>query len=222
MFVSTEIITKNLLIYFDPANDKSLTNEKTIIIDISRNQNDGKITNFPTYRSENLGSFLFDGMDDFIQLETDIDLTNRFTIIAFIRPSNNNNKDSCIFCSTANSNQNWFGIRNNRLCLFSTQFSDINNFEVIGPELIPNNWYQIVATVNFREVRLYVNGVRQKVVDKNFEIGHWIGSCTIGKYGTANDKFYSGEIASLQVYNKVLYNEDIQTIFEAFRTRFSI
>ena len=62
------IVTDGLVMYLDAANPKSYPGTGTTWTDISRNNNNGTLTNGPTFSSANLGSIVFDGSNDAIQL----------------------------------------------------------------------------------------------------------------------------------------------------------
>ena len=61
------IVTDGLVMYLDAANPKSYPGAGTIWTDISRNNNNGTLTNGPTFSSANLGSIVFDGVDDYVE-----------------------------------------------------------------------------------------------------------------------------------------------------------
>jgi uncharacterized delta-60 repeat protein len=64
------------VLYLDAANTKSYVSGSTTWNDISRGGNNGTLTNGPTFNSANGGSIVFDGVDDYIQIENTINLPN--------------------------------------------------------------------------------------------------------------------------------------------------
>jgi hypothetical protein len=58
-----DIITDGLVLYLDAANTKSYIGSGTTWKDLSRNSNDGTLTNGPTFDSGNSGSIVFDGVE---------------------------------------------------------------------------------------------------------------------------------------------------------------
>lgn len=59
------IVTDGLVMYLDAANPKSYPGSGTTWTDISRNGNNFSLVNGPTFNSANLGSIVFDGVDDY-------------------------------------------------------------------------------------------------------------------------------------------------------------
>ena len=64
---SPKIATNGLVLYLDAANTKSYVSESLMWNDISRGGNNGTLTNDPTFDSNNGGSIVFDGIDDYIE-----------------------------------------------------------------------------------------------------------------------------------------------------------
>jgi len=58
------IVTNGLALYLDAANPQSYSGSGTTWTDLSRNGNNGTLTNGPTFNSNNRGSILFDGTND--------------------------------------------------------------------------------------------------------------------------------------------------------------
>ena len=62
------IVTNGLILDLDAAKKDSYPTTGTAWNDISGNRNNGTLTNGPTFNSDNGGSIVFDGVDDFISL----------------------------------------------------------------------------------------------------------------------------------------------------------
>ena len=63
---SPKIVTDGLIFYVDAANPKSYAGVGTVWSDMSKNSNDGTLTNGPTFDSDNGGSIVFDGSNDYV------------------------------------------------------------------------------------------------------------------------------------------------------------
>ncbi len=61
-------ITNGLVLYLDAANKKSYPGSGTTWTDLSGNVYNGTLTNGPTFSAANMGSIVFDGTNDNIQL----------------------------------------------------------------------------------------------------------------------------------------------------------
>jgi len=63
---SPKIVTDGLVLYLDAANTKSFISGSTTWNDISKNKNDGTLINGPTFNPNNMGSIVFDGLNDYV------------------------------------------------------------------------------------------------------------------------------------------------------------
>lgn len=61
-----DIVENGLVLYLDAGNTKSYPGSGTVWTDLSRNGNNGTLTNGPTFNSANIGSIVFDGSNDHI------------------------------------------------------------------------------------------------------------------------------------------------------------
>ena len=61
-----KIVTNGLVLYLDAANKKSYPGSGTTWTDLSGNNNTGTLTNGPTFDSNNGGSIVFDGTNDYV------------------------------------------------------------------------------------------------------------------------------------------------------------
>jgi len=68
MFTGPNISTSGLVLALDAANTKSYPGSGTTWTDMSGNNNNGTLTNGPTFNSANGGSIVFDGSNDFVTL----------------------------------------------------------------------------------------------------------------------------------------------------------
>ena len=67
-YYGPRIVTTNLVTCLDAANPKSYSGSGSTWIDISRRGNDTSLFNTPTFSSENLGTFTFDGANDYASI----------------------------------------------------------------------------------------------------------------------------------------------------------
>lgn len=62
------IVRDGLVLHLDAANKKSYPGSGTTWYDLSGNSKNATLTNGPTYSTTNNGSFVFDGIDDYVQV----------------------------------------------------------------------------------------------------------------------------------------------------------
>jgi hypothetical protein len=190
-------------------------------IDRSKNKFNGSLRNSVVYDGSDKPSLSFNGIDDFIPLRS-LTLGNTFTISAFINLSGNN-VDTSIIGTDANGSDNWFGITNNKLYGRFTELADVNNSSLTGATTLSNlRWYFVAMTVNINTVKLYVNGVEDASGSVVWNIGAWNALFTLGRRSSIAQLYFYGDIATVQIYNRVLSASEIQKNFNSQRKRFNI
>lgn len=197
-----EISTKDLVL---PGNNYTLVNLNNTFYDL-----------------QNGGSIILDGTDDYISVYNTINLGNTFTINAVIKLTSNNS-DTVIFGTNANGSDNWFGITTNKLYTYFTEIADVNNNSHTGNTTLSNGtWYYVTLTVNGSTVTFYLNGVLDGTKTVAFTIGSWNGTVDLGRRGGVAQRYFNGNIAFVNGYNRVLSNSEILQNFNAVRSRFGI
>ena len=216
-------ITSGLILSLDAGNTKSYQSGSTTWFDKSGNANNGTLTNGPTFSSANGGNIVFDGVDDYIQISTSPNLTNPLTICTFINTSVITGSNQVIYGPSANGNDNWLSISNNRAQILATQTSDVNNFQAAGTTVIQANiWYHITGIVNNNVISIYVNGVFEVAsAAQAFTVGGWNSTARIGQRATGQFPF-NGRIACVQGYNRALSAQEILQNYNATKSRFNL
>ena len=214
----------SLVLELDAADRNSYVSGSTTWRDLSGNSNTGTLTNGPTFSSANGGSIVFDGSDDFTSLSGTINLGNTFTILSWIKPSTLAGGDYIVYGTDANGNDNWFGINGNAVNLVATQTSDVNNFTISGGSITSTSiWYFIGCTINGTVATVYLNGVEVNSVTKVFTIGSWNSSTnSIGRRGSIAQRYFPGNIASVQSYSRVLSISEIAQNYNQLKSRFNL
>ena len=65
-----KIVTNGLTTYYDPANSKSYPGTGTAVYDLSSANQNGTMYNGSTYSSDDAGTFVFDGVNDYVATNT--------------------------------------------------------------------------------------------------------------------------------------------------------
>ena len=219
---SPKVVTDGLVLYLDAANSKSYVSGSTTWNNIV-GSNSGTLTNGPTFNSANGGSIAFDGVNDYVNLSSSQNLTNPLTICAFINVSFVTGSNQVIYGPSANGNDNYLSISNNRAFLLATQTTDVNNFSITGNTNIEaNKWYHITGIVNNNITSLYVNGIFEISSSvQAFTIGSWNSTARIGQRANGQLPF-NGRIAYIQGYNRALSAQEVLQNYNAIKTRFGL
>jgi hypothetical protein len=224
------IITDGLVLYLDAANPKSYPTTGTTWSDLSGNENNGTLINGPTFNSLNGGSIVFDGVNDYITRNVSINTGTNFTVSAWIYPTILGTTRRAVVANSYNyvTRNGW---------LFSTAGSGINNtfFLSIGADnavivapantLNINEWVYITATCQNGggTTILYKNG---QVVAKSGTAGtitYTTNQFNVGYrlIGVTPDP-YTGRIASIQVHNRVLSQQEVLQNYNATKSRYGL
>lgn len=84
---SPSIVTNGLILCLDAGNPRSYPGSGTTCNDVSGSRNNGTLVNGVGFSSSNMGSFVFDGVDDYINVSNPASLnpgTNSFTIDTWV------------------------------------------------------------------------------------------------------------------------------------------
>ena len=228
---SPKVVTDGLVLYLDAANTKSYPGIGITWTDLSRSGNSSKL-NGPTFNSANGGSIVFNGTNDYVEIQNQIqfDQTDPFTLSSWVKSSNVSNQ-----LIINNENILYTGYRLNinvnaniEIGLRSSISDDIA-IETLN-SIRPNTWYHIVGTYdghsNVSGMKIYINGVEE---DTN-TISNTLTSSTLSNQKTLLGIRKSssppdplrGNIANVQIYNRALSTIEITQNYNATRTRFGL
>ena len=70
------IVTDGLILSLDASDQNSYISGSITWTDLSENRNSGALTNGPTYSSDNGGSIVFDGADDYVSISQNVNPSN--------------------------------------------------------------------------------------------------------------------------------------------------
>jgi len=191
------LVTDGLILNLDAGFTPSYPRSGTTWYDVSPSGNNGTLTNSPTFNSNDGGSIVFDGVDDYIQLNQTITLTGEFTLNLFILPTATNAK-----VLLGNNGADYLQINNaSALGLFSSaQSITLNGYswDVSKPSMVT------VTRNSSNIIQTYKNSVSSVT-------GSLTGDFRIRQIGQRGDlsRFYQGSIYIIQVYNRALSEYEI-------------
>lgn len=190
--------------------------------DVSNKGNSGTLTNGPTFSSENNGSILFDGTNDYVIGPGISSLfTGNLTAEVWIK-INATPTDWVRIVGTGGSGGN----RTFGLWYYTDKKLLWQRYGAGDPSLIPatvldlGKWYHIVATTNGSLHTLYLNG---ESIGSATAAGPWAASgenITIGFAGF--HAYTSSNIGSVKLYTSALSSQEVLQHFNAQRGRYGI
>jgi hypothetical protein len=218
-----QIVTDGLVLNLDAGNPASYPGSGTTWSDLSGNGNNGTLLNGVGYSGDNLGSLVFDGVDDFVNTEYFLPNTN-YTISSIFNfkgsLTSQSNRGLFSTFSTGNFNGIYMGTRGESSTASSNMwlFTNGNSNYAIPYIFEVNKWYQVVFVITSSTIAIYINSTFLSQINRTTTHQAVLN---IGRT-RFNSNYWIGNIAQFSVYNKELSAAEIQQNFIATRSRFGI
>jgi len=210
------IVTDGLVLNLDAARKDSYNRTGTTWNDISGNGNNGTLTNGPTFDSEDYGSIVFDGVDDYVDIGSNISNYEIFTTSFWI----NYNFFDSTWRSPLGDNSHFYSYHVLYLGGFiylgvSSNYSGDPYEGVPHGTINTETWYNFVITKNSSNlVSFYKNSI---LLGSNSKTG----GVNINKIGEGYVPD-NALISSVQIHNRALTQTEITQNFNALRGRYGI
>jgi hypothetical protein len=235
----SKIVKDGLVLWVDAMNDNSYPETGITWTDLSGNNNNGTLTNGPTFDTANGGSIVFDGIDDRVVVLQNDNLkmgTADYSIEAWVNynavPGVGALVQSVLFrknlgaateCDlTILSGSGGYRIAANQgsgavLVAYTSS---------IAISISTNNWYQFCITRQGTNISHYMTGSLVSTIANGlstlFTSSTAAGSGSIGSIVNGGGRL-TGEIAIVRVYKNVALTADqVRQNYNATRTRFGI
>jgi hypothetical protein len=231
--VTTSIITGGLILNLDAGNTSSYQGTGTLWTDLSGNGNNGTLFNGTSYNSDNTGTILFDGVNDYALTDNtnSIGLYNNigFTVCFFnYRTANTSYQgyvgggDNSGFQVYGNSNPNKILVELGKIGGGYSSFGTTLEFP-------SNQWsftcvkYDAVAST----IDIYQNNNRQTFTSANGVSGINVYNLSVIKkifIGNPNmaSRYFGGKLNNIMLYNRVLSNAEVTTNFDSLKSRYGL
>lgn len=233
---SPSIVTSGLILYLDAANKKSYPGSGSTWYDLSGNGNNGTLTNNPTFTNNYRGSFYFDNVDDYVQLnginwETLASSRNFTFMFGALKTkygvSGNNSGDSYLMLGSSNGyNTGWRIIESSN----GTPGTDFTGSQVytfgspaISPSVTVTDTSNRFAICAFSQLGSAVTGfLNNNIATATFET--YVAGSNVGRIGQSNHGVgtFGGYISFIMAYSRALSAIEIQQNFNALRGRYGI
>jgi hypothetical protein len=207
------IVNSGLVLALDAADRNSYPGSGTIWRDLTANNNSGILTNGPTFDSANLGSIVFDGVDDYVDCGTPSIGIGKITVNAWVKITT-----GLLFQHIVDSLSNSWHLamlNDNR-----PYFWNGSVYHSAAPILNIGEWYMLTGVQGIT-MDIYINGVlgqsiasNLNVTTNNINLGRW-------QSGTGPRQLY-GNIAQASIYNRALSASEVLQNYNATKTRFGL
>ena len=214
------IVKDGLILNLDAAKVDSYPGSGTTWRDISGFQNNGTLTNGPTFNSSNYGSILFDGTDDYSVIASTPNLspgTGDFTYSSWINPISFSGTYSGLLIVAAAGGL-WIGKNGANFVLRAYAVADYIQFATM-PTL--NTWTNITVTRSGTTATLYYNDVSKATATTS---NNFVQATTyIGNDGATPSANFNGRIATTLFYKgKALTQAEITQNYNGTKGRYGL
>ena len=240
---SPRIVTDGIVLALDAGNTKSYPGSGTTWTDTIGGKT-GTLTNGPTYSSDNGGAIVFDGINDHIDLGTQLnsDISLRDATISFWAYIDSTAADEAFvsigsftinrplmiwYDTTVGSRDNTGtndvgGGTTNAITVMVTDSTSEKRFTTSDNALSATTWHNIsvVLDVTNNTFYTYIDSVEAaKWVDNNTSGG--INSSSLDFFISPLSTYLDGRISNLFVYNKALTASEVEQNYNALKGRYA-
>jgi hypothetical protein len=220
---SPKVVTDGLVLYLDAGNRNSYPRTGTSWRDLTTNAYNGTLTNGPTFNGANLGTFVFDGTNDNVQLGNASTFlpTSAITINSWAK-TNVVQVYKKIFVTVTAGTQTITGV------YFSIGPSPYNYYFGINgvqqatstTDLSTTQYNNLCGTYDGANIRLYLNGT---LLATQAHTGTIIntGIGRISGYDNGGE-IWDGNISTFSIYNRALTATEVLNNYKATKSRFGL
>ena len=216
---SPRIVRDNIVQYLDAANTKSYPGSGTTWTDMSSRNRDGTLVNGPTFSTDNLGCFNFDGSNDHVDLNyifTQSSSANTYTVVVAAKLSSTNNSRRQIFACD-NGGFDWgFGSGDNgNFIIFTGSGAAQGRTQDLNWHIFTAQWSSTFGTRLWIDDELDIN---TSTISYDSSISNKTQLARNPGFG----EIFHGKIALCLTYDKALTETEIKQNYNALRGRFGI
>tara|TARA_Y100000114_G_scaffold108202_1_gene101593 strand:+ start:738 stop:1445 length:708 start_codon:yes stop_codon:yes gene_type:complete len=219
------IVQNGLVLNLDAGVEESY-NGGTTWTDLA-GSNNGTLGNSPAFDSDNGGSIIFDGTDEYVGFSDDmIDANQDWTLSFFVNRSAT--QTSTIICGPNQSLQLRFeggGYWQNHMKINNSTVAQVVLFTQFGPRGSVQRplgvWFNVAITKSSYTYSLYVDGVFNQSVTDGSSVTFNNNPNDIGRR-VFGSEYLAGKLANLSFYNRTLAAAEILQNFNVMKHRFGI
>lgn len=221
------IVQSGLVLNLDPGASSSYSGSGTTVTDLSGLNNNGALTNGPTFSTDNGGVFVLDGTNDEILVPnaTSLNMTGAHSFSTWHYLTNWNYYPGILSKGYATTGGYSSHIRGDYSIWYELNESN-GTRTIYNPTSVVtglNAWYNVVCVYTGTKVRIYINGVPAGTEeDASITLGTISNGVSIGKLQYAEGFCLTGKVSTVQIYNVALTQAQVLQNFNALRRRFGI
>ena len=236
---SPKIVTDGLVLSLDAGNTKSYPGTGTTWFDKSGFSNNGTLINGPTFNSANLGSIVFDGVDDYVSLIPPSFNRNEITIcIVYKYGFSSQNYPLLLGNGTTISDESFYisalgpayGNNRGKMSAFFKAGNTTNQvtgrIDLVSSIITTGSYFHLAITYQTSSfANMYINGILNVSASTTSDLlNPQTGSFNIagGNPPNVGCDFYTGSIPLVQIYNRALSSQEILQNYNATKGRFNL
>jgi len=221
-----KIATEELVLALDAGNAKSYPGSGTTWTDLSGQGNNGTLTNGPTFSSDNGGSVVFDGTNDYANFGSNI-LTSSTTEIScffWIYPVSDGIILSVLGQSSINTNYHHSSIEigSSGELRMSLWHGSLNN--KVTSSLSFNSWNNVGFTYSGTTLTGYLNGssVGTTTFTWSKTSNFYFGIMAEDSTNMGTSAYGHGNVSNFVIYKKALTASEVLKNYNALKVRFGL
>jgi hypothetical protein len=217
------IVTNGLVLDLDSAKVASYPGTGTTWRDISGNNNNGTLTNGPTFSGiGKQASIVFDGVDDYSVTNNRVYSLTGGTLNVWVKKLSGIGSAVVLGSYGGSGEQRSPTLFNNGLNNITWEFSNLTNRNTAVP-FVNNTWYNLSMTYDSNYlVNVYINGSLSQSGSANNPGGFSNQFNIGGYYNSGYGSPINAQIPVVQVYNRALSADEVSQNFNALRGRYGI
>lgn len=223
-----DIVEDGLVLCLDAASKRSYTGAGTTWTDLTDNNN-GALTNGPTFDSANGGSMGFDGTNDYVDFGSNVMFKSGggWTVESWVRPDAvSSGPYNFIGSASINYNSWYWCVYDSKLAMWD--LSPGNLWKYGNTTLSTGQWYHavLVSDPDNTSYYIYLNGEDDMSSGWSAYNGSWQSSKSslavayLGRGSASQARYWDGQMSSMRFYNKALTHNEIKQNYNATRGRF--
>ena len=222
---SPRIVTDGLVLALDAGNTKSYPGSGTAWTDLVGN-NTGTLTNGPTYSSDDGGSIVFDGSNDYVEIPDSSDWdfgTGNFTIELFVKADSVSGTRPLLSVRQAGSGGWGIYFASNVVTFYSSSGSVFNYSTSSNSFATTNVWRHVAVTRVGNTFTTYIDGISKGTDTSSNSIDNSANDVlTIGKVWPSGMTYFDGSISGVKIYKgKGLTATEVQQNYNAIKGRYA-
>jgi len=234
LYRGPKVVTNGLVLALDAADTNSYPRTGATWTDLTGNGYNGTLTNTPTFSAANLGSIVFNGTTQYVDVAntTALNFTNTSgTISIWIKTTTN--VAGFLIAKQMDATGGWAVVMN---ASGIVDFETKNNasgatacYRNTTKVCNDGRWHNVVSVfttsttvVGNNTINMYVDGILSNDVLNQILVygGNTAGTIQLSRRTSGN--YYNGNISNVQIYNRTLTTAEVLQNYNATKSRFGI